>query len=147
VVDKVDRVTGERRTYKIDYEPLSPGIYRTNKPATRTVRLQDVVIMHSDLTSLLCGVDTTIETAAATASNILGSSNANAWIATAQDIAKTYIERHKQNNLFPSQKDVCDHVETELRTQKIYGTHGNPLEATYIQRNAIQGKWWRTNKP
>lgn len=69
------------------------------------------------------------------------------WEEAAQDIALEYIRRHEMMNLFPSQSDVCEAVAKEMRERKIYGHHGKPLEANYIQRNAIQGKWWNANKP
>ncbi|WP_261314298.1 hypothetical protein [Burkholderia latens] len=69
------------------------------------------------------------------------------WISTARDLALTYIGRHKKQNLFPTQDDVCKHLESELRDAKIYGHHNRPLAKDYIKRNAIQGKWWRANKP
>ena len=69
------------------------------------------------------------------------------WTATARDFAKVYIDRHKEQDLFPSQADVCGHVETKLRENKIFGSHGKPLSAAYIGRNAIQGVWWKQNKP
>lgn len=69
------------------------------------------------------------------------------WIAKARELAKEYIDRHKKQNLFPSQADVCGHVETMMRDARIYGVHGKPVSAQYIGRNAIQGEWWRQNKP
>lgn len=69
------------------------------------------------------------------------------WKENARKFALEYIERHRQNNLFPSQKDTCAHVETELRKHKIYGAHGKPVSANYIERNAIRGEWWKQNKP
>ena len=70
-----------------------------------------------------------------------------AWIVKAQDIAKEYISRHKAQALFPSQADVCGHVENSLRENRTFGSHGKPLSASYIGRNAIQGEWWKQNKP
>ncbi len=69
------------------------------------------------------------------------------WMIKAQEFAKEYIDRHKAQDLFPSQSDVCTHVETKMREMKIYGAHGKPVSAQYIQRNAIQGDWWKRNKP
>jgi len=70
---------------------------------------------------------------------------------TWQDIARTiafeYIQRHKANNLFPTQKDVCAHAKEKMDERKIVGPQGRPLEANYIQRCAIQGEWWKSNKP
>ena len=77
----------------------------------------------------------------------LSEANAHQWIANAQAIAITYIDRHKEQDLFPTQNDVCVHVAKELRINKIYGAHGTPLEPNYIKRNAIGGKWWQANKP
>lgn len=70
-----------------------------------------------------------------------------AWIVKAQDFASAYIDRHKEQGLFPTQADVCGHVETKLRENKIFGSHDKPLSAAYIGRNAIQGAWWKQNKP
>ncbi len=67
------------------------------------------------------------------------------WVTQAQAIAKAFLSTHWEKNLFPSQKDVCKHVEKITREQKIFGTHGKPLEASYILRNAIQGPWWKKN--
>lgn len=69
------------------------------------------------------------------------------WILQAQDVALEYIARHKAQDLFPSQEDVCSHVERELRVERVFGAHGKPVSAQYICRNAIQGAWWKLNKP
>jgi hypothetical protein len=69
------------------------------------------------------------------------------WIAKARDFAKTYIDRHKEQDLFPSQDDVCKKVQAYLRENRIFGSHSKPLSAGYILRNAIQGEWWQHNKP
>jgi hypothetical protein len=69
------------------------------------------------------------------------------WIDAARSIAIEYIERHRKNDLFPSQPDVCGHVAKIMRGQKMRGPQGKPLSAAYIQRNAIQGEWWQANKP
>lgn len=69
------------------------------------------------------------------------------WKDAARAIAMEYIERHRKRDLFPSQPDVCEHVAKILRGKKMYGPQGTPLSAAYIQRNAIQGEWWKTNKP
>lgn len=68
------------------------------------------------------------------------------WIAKAQEFAKILIDRHKKEDLFPSQQDVCIKIEKQLRESKIFGSHGKPLSASYILRNAIQGDWWKQNK-
>lgn len=69
------------------------------------------------------------------------------WIESARTEALKYIARHQAQNLFPSQRDVCEHVEEKLREAKTFGPQGKPLSAKYIQRNAIQGDWWKANKP
>jgi hypothetical protein len=69
------------------------------------------------------------------------------WVTQARAIAIEYIARHKAQDLFPNQKDVSDEVEEKLRVRKIYGTHGKPVSANYIVRNAIGGEWWNKNKP
>jgi len=70
------------------------------------------------------------------------------WKAKAFEIALAYIDKYKAQNLFPSQNDVCWHVEEEMRKMKIYGPHGRPLSAAYIKRNAISsGGWWAKNRP
>lgn len=69
------------------------------------------------------------------------------WISSAQSVASEYIQRHKELDLFPSQADVCRHVEGVMRKGAIFGSHGKPLSAAYISRNAIQGEWWQRNKP
>lgn len=73
--------------------------------------------------------------------------NQAGWIDVARNKALEYIARHRKMDLFPSQADVCGHVSKEMREEKIYSDHGNPLSASYIQRNSIQGKWWQANKP
>lgn len=70
-----------------------------------------------------------------------------AWIEAAQVIAQQYIARHKRENLFPSLKDVSEHVESELRKRGTFGPHGRPVSAAYIQRTALGGEWWKANKP
>ena len=69
------------------------------------------------------------------------------WMNAARKIAGEYIERHKKQKLFPSQDDVCTHLEQELRTKKIYGPQKRPLSKATILREAIQGEWWTKNKP
>jgi hypothetical protein len=69
------------------------------------------------------------------------------WIASAREIAGQYLARHKQNDLYPSLKDVCAHVEEQLRAKRTFGAHHRPLSAAYIGRNALQGDWWSANKP
>lgn len=67
------------------------------------------------------------------------------WKATAQALGLEYLRRHKAQNLFPTQKDVCSYLEEELRKQAVFGGQKRPLSANYISRNAIQGEWWRRN--
>lgn len=69
------------------------------------------------------------------------------WVAQVREIALEYIARHKANDLFPSLSDVCAHVASVSRGKKIYGSQGKPLSQSYIQRNAIQGEWWKKNRP
>lgn len=69
------------------------------------------------------------------------------WVEQVRAIALEYITKHKANDLFPSQQDVCGHIETVARAKKIYGPQGKPISQSYIQRNAIQGNWWKKNKP
>lgn len=69
------------------------------------------------------------------------------WKTQAQSIAKECISHHRQSDLFPTQDDVCEHVASVMREKQIYGLHGKPLEPNYIKRNAIQGAWWKQNKP
>lgn len=69
------------------------------------------------------------------------------WVGEARRIALCFIAFHKRGNLYPSQKDVCEHVAKEMREQKIHGPQARPLEPGYIQRNAIQGEWWQANRP
>ena len=69
------------------------------------------------------------------------------WVIKAREAATEYIDRHRANNLYPSLKDVCDHVEGKLRANGVLGAHGKPVSATYIGRNALQGEWWKANKP
>lgn len=69
------------------------------------------------------------------------------WIEDVRAIALEYIAKHKAKDLFPSQSDVCGYIEKKAREKKIYGPQGKPLSQSYIQRNAIQGDWWKQNKP
>ena len=69
------------------------------------------------------------------------------WIEEVRRIALNFIKDHKENNLFSSQKDVCEHLEKIATKKNLRGAHGKLLKANYIQRNAIQGDWWRENKP
>lgn len=85
-----------------------------------------------------------VSTQQAPASEPVASAN---WIAKARDFAKTYIDRHKEQDLFPSQADVCKKIEAHLRENKIFGSQGKPLSSSYVMRNAIQGPWWKQNKP
>ena len=73
--------------------------------------------------------------------------NQAGWIEVARSKALEYIARHRDNDLFPPQRDVCEHVAREMRKEKRYSDHGKPLSDSYIQKNAIQGKWWQANKP
>jgi len=70
----------------------------------------------------------------------------NSWVINAQEIAKSYIEKHKENNLYPTQNDVSDHVADELRKRSIHGPNG-PVSSSYVKRQVIQGDWWKKNKP
>lgn len=69
------------------------------------------------------------------------------WIINSRNFATEYLIRHTKENLFPSQTDVCSHVEGRLRKESIYGPHKRPLSVAYIRRNAIGGEWWKSNKP
>jgi hypothetical protein len=69
------------------------------------------------------------------------------WVEAARTVALECIARHKAPDLFPNQVDVCGHVAKILRQTKIFGSQGKPLRSSYIQRNAIQGDWWKANKP
>ena len=69
------------------------------------------------------------------------------WIENVRAIALEYIAKHKAKDLFPSQSDVCGYIEKMAREKKIYGPQGKPVSQSYIQRNAIQGDWWKQNKP
>lgn len=68
------------------------------------------------------------------------------WKIQAKFIALEYLARHIEKDLHPSQRDVCGHVEGELRKRQIFGSHHKPLSAAYILRNAISGAWWQANK-
>ncbi len=79
--------------------------------------------------------------------NLIAGSDKNSWIESARSLAVEYISRHKKQNLFPTQKDVSAYIAVEFRNRRITGPTGRPMEATYIQRNAIQGNWWQAHKP
>lgn len=68
------------------------------------------------------------------------------WIVRARVIAAEYILRHRAQDLFPGQSDVCGYVAKILRKEKTHGPQG-PVADKYVQRNAIQGDWWKANKP
>jgi hypothetical protein len=68
------------------------------------------------------------------------------WKEAARVIALEYLDRHRKQELFPSQTDVCEHVEKTMRQTKIYSQHGKPVGAGYIRRNAVGGDWWQKNK-
>ncbi len=70
----------------------------------------------------------------------------NSWVSSAQEIAKSYVEKHKKNDLYPTQNDVSKYVADELRKQSIHGPNG-PVSSSYVKRQAIQGDWWKKNKP
>ena len=65
----------------------------------------------------------------------------------AREVAKTYIDRHKAQKLKPSQEDVSKHAAEALEKAGVVGVNGNPISAPYIKRNALQGEWWKANKP
>ena len=67
------------------------------------------------------------------------------WKVIARNFATEYIQRHKAQDLHPSQVDVSDHVAKLMREAKIYGPQGKPLTASSIQRETIQGAWWKAN--
>jgi hypothetical protein len=69
------------------------------------------------------------------------------WIEDVRAIALEYIAKHKAKDQFPSQSDVCGYIGKMAREKKIYGPQGKPVSQSYIQRNAIQGDWWKQNKP
>jgi len=70
-------------------------------------------------------------------------SNRHAWVAKAQGIGASYLEKHKINGLFPSQQNVADHVAKILRSEHVLSDMGKPLSSAYILRNALQGAWWK----
>lgn len=67
------------------------------------------------------------------------------WIVKAREFALKYIERHRENDLFPALDDVARHLEKKLKDEKVFSEHGKPLSAAYIKRNALQGDWWQQN--
>lgn len=73
------------------------------------------------------------------------SQSADDWKVEARRLAIEYLDKHKKMDLFPSQSDVCKYVADAMRDKGIFGRQGKPLEANYIQRNAIQGEWWQGN--
>ena len=77
---------------------------------------------------------------------ITSKANVNSWIDSAREIGKSYIEEHQKKNLFPTQDDVSDHIAKQLRKQSIHGPNG-PVSSSYVKRQAIQGDWWKKNKP
>lgn len=83
----------------------------------------------------------------ATESNTTHKATPARWIENVRAIALEYIAKHKAKDLFPSQSDVCGYIAKVAREKKIYGPQGKPLSQRYIQRNAIQGDWWKQNKP
>jgi len=85
-------------------------------------------------------------TSAKSTTQITSKANVKSWIDSARAIAKSYIEEHQKSNLFPPQNDVSDHVAEELRKQSIHGPNG-PVSSSYVKRQAIQGDWWKKNKP
>lgn len=74
-----------------------------------------------------------------------GKSSSSAWIEHARQIALQYIKRHIEQDLYPTQNDVSNHVAEELRKQKIHGPQG-PVSSDHVKRQAIQGDWWQENK-
>jgi hypothetical protein len=67
----------------------------------------------------------------------------HAWVAKAQEIGAAYLEKHKMNDLFPSQQNVADHVAKILKSEHVLSDLGKPLSSGYILRNALQGAWWK----
>ncbi|CAJ97162.1 Hypothetical protein H16_B2380 [Cupriavidus necator H16] len=79
--------------------------------------------------------------------NTSTAAEASTWLSIARKIALEFIQRHREKGLAPGLQDVSDHVATALRSAAIYGHHRRPLSAAYIKRNALQGEWWKKNKP
>jgi hypothetical protein len=119
----------------------SPQVKRT---------LQQLVILVSELDRfipmLVSPLSEDVAQPSATSSVALASA-VMLWTEHAQAAAARYIARHKAQNLYPSQTDVANAVEVELRTDGVMGDNGRPVSAAYIARNALRGKWWAQNKP
>jgi hypothetical protein len=67
------------------------------------------------------------------------------WKVKAQEIAASYLEKHRAAGLAPNQADVAKHVANTLKKLDVRSQFGKTLTAAYIQRNVLQGKWWREN--
>lgn len=65
------------------------------------------------------------------------------WKERARLIALKFMDRHRGNDLFPTQRDVAEYLEREFRKQGILSPNKKALSAAYIKRNAIQGEWWQ----
>lgn len=77
---------------------------------------------------------------------VIGSLVPKSWMVNAQFIAKNYILSQVNQDLYPTQRQVSEHVAKEMRKHNIHSTNG-PLGEASILRQALQGKWWSVNKP
>ena len=68
------------------------------------------------------------------------------WLAAAQKLAKSYIEKELASNRHPSLLNIGDHVAAQLRSRGIFGSQGKPLRGETIKRHALGGMSTQQNK-
>jgi hypothetical protein len=121
---------------------------------TLYVAVTALAVAGPELLSFLASLRATIVEAPspaeqASATNVISGAptQARAWQEHAQAASLKYIARYEAQNLYPTQGDVANAVEVELRTAGVVGDSGRPVSAEYIARNALRGEWWAQNKP
>lgn len=76
------------------------------------------------------------QTAPATNKN---ESDEPAWIAEAQEQARTIIERQATKDLHPNLEDIADEIANEWRKRGKFGPKGTPLSGATIKRHGLVG--------
>ena len=75
-----------------------------------------------------------------------------AWVKTAKDMGKVYVEQWRADGKEPTVADVASYLEGEFSTRGIYGARGKVLDSGYITRSALTGitgraKGYKSKKP
>lgn len=59
------------------------------------------------------------------------------WKEKARTMARAFIKRQRERDLYPSQQNIADEIAREFRKQGVVGAGGKPLSGSYIKRHAL----------